>query len=271
MPAAEQAASVRIIPALKRKIATMAAADSASAHGSALASTGTSNDRPKPRTGDGRPEQRVDGEPDRRLRMTPTTAAVIADSAPASALLPRSVSMIGRAEEDPEEARRERHPGREQAAERAGEQRRQRAGIAKRRHEADELQHHDQRAGRRLRHAEAVEHLARRQPVIVLDRLLRDIGQHRIGAAERHHRHLAEEHRDLAEDVVPARATTSSSATGTSHSASQIAATRSAARRFGRACVGHVVAEQAVDRRGACAPPCPPPREMPARPARAPK
>ncbi len=38
-------------------------------------------------------------------------------------------------------------------------------------------------------------------PVIILDRLLRDIGQHRIGAAERHHRHLAEEHGDLAEDV----------------------------------------------------------------------
>ena len=51
--------------------------------------------------------------------------------------------------------------------------------------------------GRRLRHAEAVEHLARLEPAVVLDRLLRDIGQHRIGAAEGHHRHLAEEDGDL--------------------------------------------------------------------------
>jgi len=35
----------------------------------------------------------------------------------------------------------------------------------------------------------------------MLHRLLRDIGQHRIGAAERHHRHLTEEHRDLAEHI----------------------------------------------------------------------
>ena len=41
----------------------------------------------------------------------------------------------------------------------------------------------------------------RLQPVIVLDRLLRDIGEHRIGAAEGDHRHLAEEQRDLAEHV----------------------------------------------------------------------
>jgi hypothetical protein len=37
--------------------------------------------------------------------------------------------------------------------------------------------------------------------VIVFDGLLRHVGQHRIGAPERHHRHLAEEHGDLAENV----------------------------------------------------------------------
>ena len=45
----------------------------------------------------------------------------------------------------------------------------------------------------------------RLHPVIMLDRLLRDIGQHRIGAAEGHQRHLAEEQRDLAEDIAPGR------------------------------------------------------------------
>ena len=63
------------------------------------------------------------------------------------------------------------------------------------------MQHHDQRTGRGLGHAEPVEHLAGFEPVIVLDRLLGDIGQHRIGAPEGHERHLAEEHRDLTEHV----------------------------------------------------------------------
>ncbi len=35
----------------------------------------------------------------------------------------------------------------------------------------------------------------------MLDRLLRDVSQHRIGAAERHHGHLAEEQCYLAEHV----------------------------------------------------------------------
>ena len=88
--------------------------------------------------------------------------------------------------------------------------------------------------GRGLRHAEAVEHLARLQPVIVLHRLLRDIGEHRVGAAERDHRHLAEEDRDLAEDVRGAERRASSAPTGTSQRASQTAATRSARASVGR-------------------------------------
>ena len=43
-------------------------------------------------------------------------------------------------------------------------------------------------------------------PVIVLDRLLGDVGQHGIGAAEGDDGHLAEEDRDLGEDVVAAQA-----------------------------------------------------------------
>ncbi len=38
--------------------------------------------------------------------------------------------------------------------------------------------------------------------MIILRRLLRDICQNRIRPAERHHRHLAEEDRDLAEDII---------------------------------------------------------------------
>jgi hypothetical protein len=140
-----------------------------------------------------------------RLRITPTTAAVIADSAADSAKAVAAQPLDERrAEEDPQEAGREGHPGGEQAAERPGEHRRQPAGLAEGAHEADELGDHDQRPGRRLGHAEPVEHLARREPAIMLDRLLGDIGEHRIGAAERHHRHLREEEADLAEDIVRA-------------------------------------------------------------------
>src|SRR3546814_5668377 len=52
--------------------------------------------------------------------------------------------------------------------------------------------------------AEPVEHLAGLEPAIGLDCLLRDIGEHRISAAEGHHRHLAEEGGDAAEHVVGA-------------------------------------------------------------------
>ncbi len=38
--------------------------------------------------------------------------------------------------------------------------------------------------GRRLGHPQAVEHLARLEPAIGADRLLRDPGQHRVGAAK---------------------------------------------------------------------------------------
>src|SRR5206468_8940713 len=50
-PAAEQTASVWIVPALKRKIATIAATDRISAQRFTLASTGASNETPKPWTG----------------------------------------------------------------------------------------------------------------------------------------------------------------------------------------------------------------------------
>nr|WP_164712256.1 hypothetical protein [Methylobacterium currus] len=38
----------------------------------------------------------------------------------------------------------------------------------------------------------------------MLHRLLGDVGEHRIGPAERHHGHFGEEHRDVAEHVVRA-------------------------------------------------------------------
>ena len=189
------------IPILRRKIAVAAAAASTKAARSRLVHTGMSNDSPNERTGWSAGTACAIANQIDRFRITPTTAAVIADSAPASALVAAQRLDVGRAEEDPEEAGDEGDPGRQQSAKRGRQHRRQRAGIAIGGHEADELQHHDQRARRGLGHAEAVEHLARLQPVIMLDRLLGDIGQHRIGAAERHHRHLGEEQRDLAEHV----------------------------------------------------------------------
>ena len=60
--------------------------------------------------------------------------------------------------------------------------------------------------GRCLRHAEAVEHLARLEPAIMLDCLLGDIGENGVSAAEGDHRHLAEEDGDLAEHVARSQA-----------------------------------------------------------------
>src|SRR5207302_5169944 len=51
---------------------------------------------------------------------------------------------------------------------------------------------------------EPVEHLAWPEPAISLDRLLRHVGEHRIGAAEGDDRHLREEQADLAEGVAEA-------------------------------------------------------------------
>src|SRR5882724_1754592 len=50
--------------------------------------------------------------------------------------------------------------------------------------ETDKLQNHNERAGRCFGETEPIEHLRRGKPMIMLDRLLRDIREHRIGAAE---------------------------------------------------------------------------------------
>ena len=99
---------------------------------------------------------------------------------------------VGSAEEDPEEARQEGRPRRDRRAERGGEERRQRSGMLPRADEADELQHHDERPRRRLGEAQAIEHLAGLEPAVMLHRLLRDVWQHGIRAAESDERGLAE-------------------------------------------------------------------------------
>jgi hypothetical protein len=71
-------------------------------------------------------------------------------------------------------------------------------------HEADKLQHHDERPGSRLGETEAVHHLARLQPSVMGERLLRDVGQKGIGAAECHDRSFAEEKTFLEKSVVRA-------------------------------------------------------------------
>jgi hypothetical protein len=119
------------------------------------------------------------------------------DSADERESLPRKVLDVRCAEEDPQEARHERHPRRQERREHCREHRRQRAGIAVAGEEADELHDHDQRARRRLRHAEPGQHLVGPQPVILLDRLLRDVGENRVRAAERDDGGLAEEEPDL--------------------------------------------------------------------------
>ena len=61
--------------------------------------------------------------------------------------------------------------------------------------EADEDQHQDQRAWRRFGKPEPGQHLVGQQPMMDLDRLLRDVGEHGIGAAEGDGGHLRKEQR----------------------------------------------------------------------------
>src|ERR1043166_5620401 len=95
MPATQQAPSVVIMPTLKRKIATAAAIESTSAHGSTLVILGASNDSPKPCTGTVSRNTAWTANQTARLRTTPTMAAVIAESAAFRLLLSRSFSANG--------------------------------------------------------------------------------------------------------------------------------------------------------------------------------
>ena len=136
--------------------------------------------------------------------MTPTTAAVMAASAPDSRRLARNCSTNG--------APAKIHsidgtnvtqvvsaaPSTPAATGENG------SGIAKGGEEADELRHQDQRPGRRFREAEAVDHFRRGHPAIGRDRLLRHVGEQRIGAAEAHHRELGEEQADAGQHMVRA-------------------------------------------------------------------
>src|SRR5262249_9460306 len=94
-PAPLQPTSVGIIPILKRKIAMMAATDRASAHRSTLVGLGASNANGKTCTGTTSRNTTWIANHTARFKTTPTTAAVIADKAPLSSLLPRSASMNG--------------------------------------------------------------------------------------------------------------------------------------------------------------------------------
>src|SRR5882762_3649619 len=83
------------MPMLNRKIAVAAAMAKTSAGKSTLDNTGMSNDRANDRTGEVSRNTVCSANQTDRLRITPTTAAVIAVSAPASPLLPRRVSTNG--------------------------------------------------------------------------------------------------------------------------------------------------------------------------------
>ena len=83
------------MPTLKRNMATTAAMDRTRAQTFTVASTGASKASGPQRKGRTSPKMVWTANQTARLRITPTTAAVMADKAPASALLPRRVSMNG--------------------------------------------------------------------------------------------------------------------------------------------------------------------------------
>ena len=137
--------------------------------------------------------------------MTPTTAAVTAASAPATKRLPRSRSTKGA----PAKMKRKEGAKVTQsvtvAAQRSGNKRIEAGRAARAGEEADEDEHQDERPGCRLGKSKAGQHLVRPKPVVILHRLLRHIGKHRIGAAECDDGDLGEEQRDLCEDVTRAQ------------------------------------------------------------------
>src|SRR3984893_1052756 len=91
----QHAASVGIMPTLNRKIAMAAATERARAHGSTVTKFGASNDNGNARTGTVSRNTLWIANQMARFKTTPTTAAVMAESAALSALLPRSFSMNG--------------------------------------------------------------------------------------------------------------------------------------------------------------------------------
>ena len=94
-PAAQQPASVGIIPTLNRKIAMAAATESVSAHGSTLANCGASNESGENCIGTVWRKTVWIANQIARLSTTPTTDAVIADNAAVRFLLSGKVSMNG--------------------------------------------------------------------------------------------------------------------------------------------------------------------------------
>src|SRR5262249_43063788 len=91
----QHAASVGIMPTLKRKIAMAAATERVRAHGSTVRKFGASNDNGNARTGTVSRNTVWIANQMGRFKTTPTTAAVMAESAALSALLPRNVSTNG--------------------------------------------------------------------------------------------------------------------------------------------------------------------------------
>lgn len=110
---------------LNRKIAVAAVTDKASAGRSMLVSTGASKDKPNAWTGKVCRNRVWSANQIDRLSITPTTAAVIAESNAGERLVAPQRLDVGRPDEDPEEAGRKGHPRRQQSPERSRRHRRE--------------------------------------------------------------------------------------------------------------------------------------------------
>jgi hypothetical protein len=135
-------------------------------------------------------------EPDRQIEDDADDGGVMAVSASASPLLPRRVSRTAQRRKI-QRKQGVGDPCRQQAAERSPAS----ATACWIAEGAMKLTNCSTMIVVRAwsRPCPSVEHFARLYPVIMLDRSLRDMSA-RIGAAERHHRHLAE-NKDLAEYI----------------------------------------------------------------------
>ncbi len=146
----------------------------------------------------------MEGEPDAKIQNDSHDGRRDAGKGGAQRAVAAQKLDVRGTQKDPEEAWDERDPGRHDRAQDSGHHRIEPVKQTVGSHEADELEHHDERPRGGLGHAQAVQHLAWPKPPIGLHRLLADVGEHRVGAAEGDHRRLAEEDPLLHQDVLPA-------------------------------------------------------------------
>src|SRR5918998_1698005 len=136
--------------------------------------------------------------------MTPTTGRCNPhEDGPEPAVVGQELYVRGE-QEDEQEASQERRVGSDRRPERPVKQGSEGAWVVVSPDKPDVLGDHDERPRRGLGEAEALHHLVRCQPPVVMDRHLRDVTQYRVRPPEGHEGGPREEEGFSEEHVLPA-------------------------------------------------------------------